>query len=380
MKNTNKKILLMLKTPPPFGGGEIRGAALKDFVNNKDAFFVMELSSKKRNKSSQRKFELWKIKEFISHWFNLISTIRRIRPQLMFISLPKSFLSFVRDTVFVWTSLAYKVPCSGELAGRMFYFLETSWLGRIYGSFVLKKMRCVRVLGDSVAKDLAQFGIYNTIITDNGVNIPNDITYCAERKDGAVRILFAGTHSPQKGFDLLLRAFVELSKKNHRIELHTIGEWISNDFHHEMKSMITLNKIENRVVFNGISHGKEKWHIFSECQVLVLPSLMEGQPLVILEALGCGLPVIATTVGAVPETIADGTNGFLVEPGSADQLVTALEKIISAPALRRSMSQENIALFQKRFTLNKFLLSQVNWLGECAQNDFKPHGQRWKNI
>ena len=63
----------MLKTPPPYGGGELRAAALRDYVVGKKDFIVWDLSSEKRNKSTQGKFEIWKIKEFILQWCRFYS-------------------------------------------------------------------------------------------------------------------------------------------------------------------------------------------------------------------------------------------------------------------------------------------------------------------
>lgn len=361
-----RKIFLVLKTPPPYGGGEVRALALRDYVMNISDFIVLELNSEKRDKSSQAKFELWKISEFISHWLRFKRNLVIHRPALIFLSLPKSFLPFVRDSLFVWTASLFRIPSVGELAGMTFYFLHDNKLGCLYGKLVLSRMTCIRVLGKGVSNALMHYGIKNTIVSDNGVSVDPGLKYYSRSKDGIVRLLFVGTHSPQKGFDVLLIAVSDLIKKGYKIELHAIGQWISNSFQNKMNALIDYYGIKDKIVFHGLKMGQEKWHIYSESQMFVLPSLREGQPLTLLEALGCGMPVVATNVGAIPETIEDGKNGYLVSPGSVSQLSEAIERLIVSTQLRRKISNANIALFNKRFTSEKYLRTQVSWLRACA--------------
>jgi len=360
-----RKILLLLKTPPPFGGGELRAKALKDYVSNMEDFIVLEFSSRRLNKSTQGKFEFWKIIDFVIKFFSFLWMLGNRRPALVFLHLPKSFVAFIRDSFFFWAIYFFKIPCVAEFAGMKLYFLDGNKIEQLYGRLVLSKIKCIRVLGKDVENNFKSFGIKNTIVSDNGVLIQKEIKYCANRKDGVVRLLFVGTHSPQKGFDNLLKAFKFLIEKEYLIELHTIGEWVSSEFEHKMKKLLELYKIKNRVVIHGCKYDKQKWEVFSESQMLVLPSLREGQPLVILEALGCGIPVVATRVGAIPETIENGKNGYLISPGAVDQLSESLESLILDAGLRLKMSKENLRLFQRRFTLEKYLLNQVNWLRSC---------------
>lgn len=364
-----RKILLVLKTPPPIGGGELRAKALKDYVNRDKDFIILEFSSKRLNKSTQGKFEAWKIRDFIIQFIQFLRILISYWPALVFLPLPKSFTPFVRNSLLFWAAYFFKIPCVGELAGMTFYFVDRSKVGRLYSKLVLSKMKCIRVLGNNVAEELNRVGINNTFISDNGVLIGKGIKYCANRKDGVVQLLFVGTHSPQKGFDILLKAFIYLIEKGHSVTLHTLGEWISSKFYYEMKRFLVLHRIENKIVFHGLKHGQEKWNLFSESQILVLPSFREGQPLVLLEGLGCGIPVVATRVGAIPETIENGKNGYLVETGSISQLSKCLENLVLNEKVRIKMSRANLELFQKRFTLEKFLSTQVNWLKACAMGN-----------
>ena len=77
--------------------------------------------------------------------------------------------------------------------------------------------------------------------------------------------------------------------------------------------------------------------LLTEGDVFVRPSLLEGMPLTVLEAMACGLPVIATPVGGTTELIEDGVNGYLVQPGNGSQLAERLCVLLGDSDLRREM-------------------------------------------
>jgi glycosyltransferase involved in cell wall biosynthesis len=83
--------------------------------------------------------------------------------------------------------------------------------------------------------------------------------------------------------------------------------------------------------------------------VFVLPSSWEALPLSVLEAMSCGLPVIATTVGGVPEAVLDGVTGRLVEPGDAVALAGAMGELLSSQERRRELGDRGRAEYEGRF-------------------------------
>jgi glycosyltransferase involved in cell wall biosynthesis len=84
--------------------------------------------------------------------------------------------------------------------------------------------------------------------------------------------------------------------------------------------------------------------------VFVLPSSWEALPLSVLEAMSCGLPVIATTVGGVPEAVRDGVTGRLVEPGDAEALAGAMSELLASRELRQELGERGRAEYDRRFT------------------------------
>jgi len=145
------------------------------------------------------------------------------------------------------------------------------------------------------------------------------------------RILYVGRLSPEKNIDTILFA-VDCLKKNINVELWIVG---SGD---ELDRLERLEKqlgIVRSVKFLGrIPWGDKLFQIMRESDVLVLPSKTEGLPLVLIEAMSQGLPVVASDVGGIPEIVKDEISGLLVSPGSVDDLTRALYRILTDKILR----------------------------------------------
>jgi glycosyltransferase involved in cell wall biosynthesis len=93
--------------------------------------------------------------------------------------------------------------------------------------------------------------------------------------------------------------------------------------------------LHDRVCFLG--HRDDVPDLLRSCDVFVLPSLYEGFPLSVLEAMAAGKPVIATAVGGTPEAVSDGETGFLVPPGDPSALAAAIRAVLSDPVLARRL-------------------------------------------
>ena len=94
--------------------------------------------------------------------------------------------------------------------------------------------------------------------------------------------------------------------------------------------------------------------LLTAATVMAFPSHSEGHPLVALEALSAGLPVVATRTGAIPEIITDGREGFLVDVGDVDALTCRIAEIVSDPELRRRLRANARSRYEREFTADRF--------------------------
>ncbi|MCZ8186906.1 MAG: glycosyltransferase family 4 protein [Beijerinckiaceae bacterium] len=113
--------------------------------------------------------------------------------------------------------------------------------------------------------------------------------------------------------------------------------------------------LSGRVEFIGWVGQADVRRLLCSVDMMVLPSYHEGLPLVILEALGCGAPVITTPVGAIPEFLEQGSEVLLVPPGDRAALSARMLDLLADPALQQSLSDRGLERFRARFTLEAFL-------------------------
>jgi glycosyltransferase involved in cell wall biosynthesis len=106
--------------------------------------------------------------------------------------------------------------------------------------------------------------------------------------------------------------------------------------------------MRERVLFTG--YRADAASLLRAFDVFALPSTTEGLPLVLLEAMAAGVPVVATPVGGVPELVTDGETGLLVPPGDVAALETALRRLLAEPDTARRLAQNALAQVEERFS------------------------------
>jgi len=149
-------------------------------------------------------------------------------------------------------------------------------------------------------------------------------------------ILYVGTLRPIKGLKYLIEAMKIINDKN--IKLLLVGR---GEERRHLEKLVKKYEIENIVTFVGRVPNKEVFEYMAASDVLVLPSLSEGFPNVILEAMASGLPIVATKVGGVPKIVNNEENGFLVDPKNPKQIYEALLLLFKDKKLREKISKIN---------------------------------------
>lgn len=168
------------------------------------------------------------------------------------------------------------------------------------------------------------------VVIYNAIEIPtspsHNVTKSPVRKEFGIKddemvLSVVGRLVEQKGHKYLFEALSMLNGK-YNIKLLVVGE---GPLLQSLKSQVTSHKLDDKVIFTG--QRKDVAQILDASDCLVLPSLYEGLPVCVLEAMAVGKPVIATKVGGTPELIKDGETGLLVEPKNSEALLRAIEKL-----------------------------------------------------
>jgi glycosyltransferase involved in cell wall biosynthesis len=120
----------------------------------------------------------------------------------------------------------------------------------------------------------------------------------------------------------------------------------------ELVRLVKENGLENDVLFVGFQPNVAHW--LSMMDAFVLPSLTEGTPMALLEAMSMGVPVIASAVGGVPKVVKDGLNGFLVEPGNVGQISERLRCLKEDRCLRESVAQAGVETIRTHYDAGRW--------------------------
>ncbi|MBM7504677.1 glycosyltransferase [Agromyces aurantiacus] len=142
------------------------------------------------------------------------------------------------------------------------------------------------------------------------------------------RIIFVGRVTGEKHIDVLLRA-VTLLPPELDVKVEIVG---GGDQKRNLEHMAVDLGIADRVTFTGYVTDEELREAYHRASVLAMPSIAELQSIVTMEAMASALPVVAANAMALPHLVHDGENGYLFEPGSAEDLAAKLRLVLEAPA------------------------------------------------
>jgi glycosyltransferase involved in cell wall biosynthesis len=148
-----------------------------------------------------------------------------------------------------------------------------------------------------------------------------------------------------KGIQYAIKAVARLMREGHAITYVIIGDGEQKP---ELQALAKTLGVESRILFPGGQNNSELPRYYSVATVAVFPSIgIETFGIAIAEAMSCGVPVISTAVGGIPEVVAGGT-GLLVQPRDEEALASALENLLIDRSLREKMGAEG----RRRITEN----------------------------
>lgn len=244
--------------------------------------------------------------------------------------------SFWRKTAFIIPALLFYRPVLFHLHGGGFiaFYRGCNTLQRRLIRFILNHVAVVIVLSDAWQKQLsliAPFASFRPIPNPVQVEPVNARVSCT----ATPTIIFMGRLEKEKGIFDLIDALVYLRARYPKLELKLAGDGNVE----AVRQSAAERGVADALRFLGWIDGPEKTRMLSNADALVLPSYAEGLPMSALEAMAVGTPVVATRVGALPELIDDGVNGFLVEAGDVRGLSRAIDRLLSSDTTRRRLSK-----------------------------------------
>jgi glycosyltransferase involved in cell wall biosynthesis len=230
----------------------------------------------------------------------------------------------------------FHIPTILFIQGEEEYIPGGPWRNRIYGPIALRFSDSVVVQTERMRIDLLE-GLHRKRIPFSPTDImskiqvvPNGVEIRSRMDLEGEKLLYVGRLTRKKGIEYLISAVKLVGDA----DLLIVGDGPDRDRLEKMALGL-------RVEFVGRASPERICQYLKQAKILILPSLYEGLPNVILEAMAVGVPVIATRVGGIPDLVKDGETGLLVEPGSVDELTRGIRKLIEDDDLRKKLANNS---------------------------------------
>jgi colanic acid/amylovoran biosynthesis glycosyltransferase len=149
----------------------------------------------------------------------------------------------------------------------------------------------------------------------------------------APTILYVGRLVPEKGQAVLLQAVARLCEAGRKVNVVLVGEGALRP---HLEALCRELEIEARVSFLGAVGQDRIRNLYAEASIFCLPSFAEGVPVVLMEAMAMGLPVVTTRIAGIPELVEDGA-GVVVAPGRVDELAERITALLDDPEYRQRL-------------------------------------------
>lgn len=193
-----------------------------------------------------------------------------------------------------------------------------------------------------------------TVLIYNGIDSrPSDLRERARKERGLndeVIVLNIGRLQDVKGQIYLIKAASRLKKFKDKVKVWVVGE---GEEENKLCQVMAEERVEGIVSLLG--YQEDIWQLLAAADVFVLPSLGEGFPYAVLEAMAFRKPVVASNVGGIPEMIVEGETGSIVPPADAEALAEKIVYLIENPAVRKAWGEAGARRVAKKFNLKKML-------------------------
>ncbi|HEY6802138.1 MAG TPA: glycosyltransferase family 4 protein [Pyrinomonadaceae bacterium] len=210
-----------------------------------------------------------------------------------------------------------------------------------------KHASCVVACNSDVAKDIARVG-GNVHLMPHGVDLKR-FSPQSKKSSGVTRILAVGRLVEKKGFDVLIAAANHVQTP---FTLTIVGDGPERT---RLENLVNINGLAHAVQFHEVVTHEHLPSLYAAADIVVVPSVQDSQgdrdglPNVVLEAMACGRPIIASDISAIGSAITHGSTGLLVAPGDPAALAESIDLLATHDELRAALSKNARAKIEQEF-------------------------------
>lgn len=353
------RLLIIGPTPPPYHGVSM---AIRTMLNSElvDRFDVMYLDiTDRRGIGHVNKPDWHDVWLFLRQWFRLVWTLVRWRPEIVYLVLSQSTIGVIRDSWFVWPAWLAGAEIVVHLHGGAFrpWYEGRARLMKTYTRLLLRTVARMVVLGEMFRSQFC--GLVDTgriMVVPNGIADVVGVVRPARPPQGRRRVLYLNTLNKMKGALVLLEAIALLQQRRSDVEFIFAGPWSHEAHQREAEAFIARHNLAASIHFTGEVGDEAKWALLQNADLFVFPGIQqEGQPMVVLEAMAAGLPILFTEQGCLRETLIDGESGVAVVVGDPSSLAEKMLWLLDHPQFMERIGKQARARYEREYTLKQHI-------------------------
>jgi len=364
------KTLFILHYPPPVHGAAMVGEYIKNsnLINKQLQAKYINLSTsvtvEEIGKNGLKKWLRYVNLLFKTFYFGLFWS-----PSLVYLSLSSHGGGIIKDSlvVFICRLLGLKHVFHFHNKGVK-KFAKTK-IGNFLYPLVFKKAEII-LLSPLLYEDIEDFvPIERVHFCANGIpNIKTQTINKNFQENKPIHLLFLSNLIASKGVWEVLEACCILKNKKLPFQC-TLAGGVGDINIYEIQNFILKNNLSNEIQYIGKVSGQKKIDTFQNADVFLLPTFYHNEcfPLVLLEAMQFGIPIVSTHEGAIPEMIEEGINGFLIPKNNAIVLASSIEKYIENKNLILEQGENNKLKYQEKYQLEVFEKNFIKILKNLVQ-------------
>ncbi len=347
--------------PPVLHGVAFMTPHVLEGMRRADALAAHLDTSDERPAYTTNTLDLLNVWLALRHLFELVLLLRRHRRAQLYVPISQGRWGFLRDATLIGVARLARRPVTLHLHGGLFarFYAEAPgwerWLirrvvGQVDGAWVLTDAH--REIFDGLIPRERVRVLENT---SEDVGVANGAG--GERgADEELRLLYLSNLFPEKGCFDLIDALDELGERARGISLRLVGEAEPAVAEEVARRAAELAGRGVRVEYAGTRTGEAKMAEYRWADAFALPSRYppEGQPLVLLEAMSAGLPIVASDHSGIPWTVRDGVEGLIVPQGDVGALAQAIARVREDAGLREELGANARRRYEEAYTNEAF--------------------------
>jgi glycosyltransferase involved in cell wall biosynthesis len=359
------RLLLLVQLPPPIHGVTVVNQAIikSELLATRFDIEILPLAFSASLQDINR-LSVRKIGRMLDTCVRLAHALMSRRPDAVYFTLSPNGNAFYRDCVLVAIMKLLGVPQIFHLHGKgIRERIGVPWRRQLYrwafrGAWVIH-------LADRLVADLESLvPRERVLVVPNGI-AERSVPDRGERASGS-RLLYLSNMIETKGPLVLVEALGLLRARGIAFEATFAGAEFNDGCLDRFHEAIRRLGLERQVHYVGPAYDEAKHRLLDEHDVFVFPTCNDAFPLVVLEAMQAGIPVVTTHEGAIPEIIEDGETGLLVPQRDPPALANCLEALLSDPGMQRRMGARGRLLHEQKYTLAAFERNLAAALTTCT--------------